>query len=186
MSLADRRFVLWRDVGVVGLSILLAIILVQTKALDALAEASTWSIEITALVAGIFFSSVFTTVPAMVTLVILAEHNPPLIVALFGAVGSACGDFVLFGFVKNVVLEDFKMLLSSQRRARLAHLAHLKAVRFLMPLIGAIIIASPLPDELGIAILGLSKIPHKWFFFLSFALNFVGILVISAVGHQLS
>lgn len=52
---------------------------------------------------------------------------------------------------------------------------------WLLPVIGAAVIASPLPDEAGVSLLGLSKI-RKWqFFAITFALNAVGIFLIVSV-----
>lgn len=50
----------------------------------------------------------------------------------------------------------------------------------IMP-IGAIIIASPFPDELGVSLIGLSKLSTGKFILLSYILNSIGIfLVVSA------
>jgi hypothetical protein len=51
----------------------------------------------------------------------------------------------------------------------------------MLPVIGAIIIASPLPDEVGISLMGLSKISTPKFIFISYILNSIGLfLIISA------
>ncbi|KKR47070.1 MAG: hypothetical protein UT80_C0011G0001, partial [Parcubacteria group bacterium GW2011_GWC1_40_13] len=53
-----------------------------------------------------------------------------------------------------------------------------KLFKWLIPFIGALIIASPLPDEAGLAMMGLSKMKTSVFIPISFALNFLGILAI--------
>ena len=50
-----------------------------------------------------------------------------------------------------------------------------------MPLTGAIIIASPLPDELGLAMMGLSRVPIAAFIPISYTMNFLGILLIEFI-----
>jgi hypothetical protein len=51
--------------------------------------------------------------------------------------------------------------------------------------VGGLIIASPLPDELGISVWGFSKLKTAWFIPLSFFCNFVGILLIGAVARAI-
>jgi hypothetical protein len=43
---------------------------------------------------------------------------------------------------------------------------------------GAIIIASPLPDELGVALMGIGEIRPRVFLPLSFAMNTLGIVIV--------
>ena len=51
----------------------------------------------------------------------------------------------------------------------------------MLPVIGAIIIASPLPDELGVSLMGMSQMKASRFILLSYILNSIGIfLVVSA------
>ena len=60
-----------------------------------------------------------------------------------------------------------------------------KFFRWLTWLIGGLIIASPLPDELGISLLGFSKAKTSLFIVLSFVFNFLGILFIGWVARAL-
>ncbi len=68
---------------------------------------------------------------------------------------------------------------------RIKLLLKLKFFRWLTFLAGGLIIASPLPDELGISLLGFSKMKTSWFIPLSFAFNFIGILLIGWVAKAL-
>ena len=52
------------------------------------------------------------------------------------------------------------------------------------PAVGAIVVASPLPDEFGLTLLGLTKMPKKRFLALMFGLNFVGILFIALAANR--
>ena len=51
--------------------------------------------------------------------------------------------------------------------------------------IAAIIIASPLPDEIGAAIFGALKVKTKYFLVISYTLNFLGILTVAWLGSVL-
>ena len=51
----------------------------------------------------------------------------------------------------------------------------------MLPIIGAIIIASPFPDEIGVSLMGLSKLSTPKFIFISYILNSIGLfLIVSA------
>ena len=58
--------------------------------------------------------------------------------------------------------------------------------RWITFLAGGLILASPLPDELGVAVLGFSKMRLKYFALLSFVFNFLGIAVIGLVARALA
>ncbi len=55
-----------------------------------------------------------------------------------------------------------------------------------MPFIGAVVIASPLPDEAGISLLGMSKIRPWQFFVVTFALNALGIFIVVTTANLIS
>ena len=50
---------------------------------------------------------------------------------------------------------------------------------------GALIVLSPLPDELGLALMGVSQIRNVLFFPVSFALNFFSILILGLAARSL-
>jgi hypothetical protein len=130
---------------------------------------------IASFAAGIFFTSVFTLGPASVTLVHVAEHGPLMSVAIWGATGAVCGDLILFFFIRDHFAEHLtKSLKPSSVRSFLSSF-HLGFMKWLSPILGALIIASPLPDEFGLALLGLSKIRLAVLIPISFAMNMLGI-----------
>jgi len=58
---------------------------------------------------------------------------------------------------------------------------HTKYFAWTLPVIGALIILSPLPDELGVSLLGLSEVKTRKFFLISLASHTVGMfLLVSA------
>ena len=61
---------------------------------------------------------------------------------------------------------------------------HLKFFKWLIPFMGALVVASPLPDEIGLAMMGFSKIRTSLFIPISFLLNFLGILVIGFIAKN--
>lgn len=137
-----------------------------------------------AFVVGIFFTSTFTVVPASFVLFHMADILHPVEVALLAGAGAMIGDYVIFRFIKDRVFKELLPVirkLHTPRRIKLLFKSPFFA--WLVPLIGGLIIASPLPDEVGISMLGLSKIKKWQFFLLVFVLNAVGVFLIVSVAR---
>lgn len=125
----------------------------------------------------------FTTAPAIAILGEFSRNNSIFVVVLLGAFGSMLGDYIIFLFMRDRVSQDLHFLLGHSRSRRLQAIFKTRLFHFLTPFAGALVIASPLPDELGLAILGLSKMDEKVFFPVSFVFNALGILIISWVAN---
>lgn len=174
-----------KDLGIIALSVVLAIILVRTDVLVSLLtrteELEFWGSFIT----GIFFTSVFTTAPAIVTLGEIAQQYPIFLTAFAGAAGAVVGDLIIFKFVKDRFSDHLMEVVGTQGgRRRVKHLLKIRSFRWLTFMLGGLIIASPLPDELGVALLGFSKMKMSGFIALSFVFNFIGILIIGIVARS--
>lgn len=175
------------DLGLIALSILFAYVLIKTHALSALITSTAELELIGTFVAGMFFTSIFTTAPAMATLGEISLTQPILLTALVGALGSAVGDLIIYRFVRDRVASDIIELLREEgvlRRARKIFV--FKHYRYLTLLLGGLILASPLPDELAIALLGFAHMKTRYFAYLSFAFNFFGIVGISYTARMLA
>ncbi|OHA17717.1 MAG: hypothetical protein A2664_03835 [Candidatus Taylorbacteria bacterium RIFCSPHIGHO2_01_FULL_46_22b] len=177
---------LLQDVGIIILSILVAILIEQTGALDQLIASTREFRFLGSFVAGLFFTSVFTTAPAMVVLGEMAHANGIWETAFFGAFGSLIGDLVIFRFIRDRLSEHLIELWREQHRfRRFTKLFKLRLFRWLTFLAGGLIIASPLPDELGVSLLGLSKARMSVFIPLSLVFNFIGLVLIGLVASKL-
>lgn len=132
-------------------------------------------------VAGILFVSTFTVATGLLILLTLAETLPPFGIALVAGLGAVVGDLTIFHLVKDNLQKELKDLYFHQFNGRhLSHLLHTKYFSWTFPVIGAVIIASPLPDELGISLMGISKMQPITFILISFFLNTCGIFLIVA------
>ncbi|MCI0614995.1 hypothetical protein L0244_18550, partial [bacterium] len=135
------------DIFFIALSIGAAVYIVETGVIHALLGIFQPLRYVGSFIAGIFFTSVFTTAPAIVILGDLAQENSPFLVALFGGLGAVLGDLLLFRFMRDRVTEDVRYLIRRTKIARFPLIFKTRLTRWFLPLIGAIIIASPLPDE---------------------------------------
>lgn len=174
-----------RDLVVLAGSIGFAWWLVHSDSLSLLAELPIGSGWWVSLLAGIFFTSVLTTAPAIVLLGSLALRFGPVSVAVAGAVGALVGDLLLFYLFKNHVVKDIAWLAKYTGWGKFWRVVRHSRFRWLAALTGGVVIASPLPDELGVAIMGFGRTPTRWFIPISLGLNFVGILIVGLTARGL-
>lgn len=134
-------------------------------------------------IAGVFFTSLFSVVPATVVFLEITQAFNPYLIASIGAAGAVMGDLFLFLFVREAVSDRSTLFLKESQRRRIRKLFHHPFLHWLLPLLGALIIASPLPDELGLALMGLSRMGMSTFIPLSYAMNFLGIIGLTLLGR---
>jgi hypothetical protein len=185
LTRAEARRNFREDIVAICIGIFLAWVLI-TSGLFAQLLASTDAGKIfESFFVGLFFTSAFTIAPASVFLAELSQTISPWVVAFFGALGAMCGDLILFLFIRDRFAEDIKGMFPRTAVHRFLHSFHLGFWKWLAPLLGALIIASPLPDELGVSLLGLSKTRIAVFLPISFVMNFLGVLLVAGVASLL-
>lgn len=134
-----------------------------------------------AFVTGLFFVSTFTVAPAAVVLFHLASQLHAIEIALLAGAGAMVGDYFIFQFIRDHVFAELLPLARKLQTPGMKLLFKSPYFAWILPVVGAFVIASPLPDEVGVSMMGLSKVKQWQFFILAFALNAVGIfLVVSA------
>ncbi len=135
-----------------------------------------------AFLAGVLFVSTFTVATGAIILLVLAETLSPIEIGIIAGFGAVVGDFVIFRFFKDDLAEEIKSIYNLfDRKNHLKKVFHTKYFSWTLPVIGAVIIASPLTDEIGVSLMGISKMTTFRFLLISFLLNAIGIfLVVSA------
>lgn len=124
---------------------------------------------------GIFFTSAFTMAPAAIVLSELSQVLPAYHVIFFGALGAMVGDYILFHIIRDRFSIHLQKALKHTKWKSLFKSFHFGFLKWLSPIIGALIIASPLPDEFGLVLMGLSKMQTRLFLFIAFIMNALGI-----------
>ncbi len=143
-----------------------------------------------------FFSYGFTAAPATAALFNLGQTFNPFLIAFIGATGTVISDYLIFRFVRDRLLSEIKLLSREIRtltkpvsylffweelRIRLWHaVSRSKIWSMLIPVFAGFIIASPLPDELGVALFGAIKFSPKKFLVIAYVMNFIGILIVAS------
>lgn len=167
------------------ISVVIAIILFKNQAFkDWLLHLG--SLEyIGALIAGVLFISSFTVAISTVVIGIMAQNTNPLAIGLIGGVGAVIGDYLIFKLVRSHLQEELAMLFGKEGTSYIKTILRSKYIAWTLPIIGVFILASPLPDELGVSLLGISKISEAKFILISYLSNAFGILMIASVAKVL-
>ncbi len=169
----------YKNLTYLGISIIVAIFLFKNQSFHAfLLHLGNFG-YIGAFIGGILFVSTFTVSIATVILFNLAEYLNPLEIALIAGIGAVIGDMTIFQFVKTKrLVDEVKHFFQYFGSDEIKHLIHTKYFSWTLPVLGAIIIASPLPDELGIGLMGIAHMKTGKFILVSFLLNSIGIFLI--------
>ena len=183
MPRLQKHFI--QDMTLIVMSVLCAIFIAKVGFSTYLIDSLNGYTYVAIFISGMFFTSAFTTPFAIVALGSLALEHNIFLVAVLGGLGALSGDYVMFRFIKDRVSEDFGYLLNLSKIKRLPHLFRTTAFQWFAPFLGALVIASPLPDEIGVAILGLSKLNTRVFVPISFLANSFGILLIGLVATKI-
>ncbi len=174
-----------RDVVMIAIGIVIALILSKIGFIDRIIFFFKDYYMVASFIAGLFFTSVFTIAPASVTLVHIAQDSPSTSVVLWGGLGAMVGDLVLFLFIKDHFAEDLKKAIGSKTARYFLKSLHFGFMRWLSPVIGALIIASPLPDEFGLTLLGMSKVKTVILIPIALVMNMLGIYLLIQFSHLL-
>lgn len=134
-----------------------------------------------AILAGVLFVFSFTVPISIVLITILANDINPLALGLIGGIGAVMGDLIIFKLIKHHLADELALLFPSKEISYYKHIFRSKYVSWTLPILGILVIASPLPDELGVSLLGLSKMSDTQFIAISFVSNSLGILMIASV-----
>lgn len=130
------------------------------------------------LITGVLFVSFFTAAPAVALLLAFAETYNPFVIAAVAGVGAMLGDYIILRFAEDNIGHELKPIAKRLKLISFINLLHRKKFKPVTATVGAIIIASPFPDEAGVALLGLSHINTFQLLLLTYALNSAGILVL--------
>lgn len=174
----QARRLLLNDLLALALSVIAAIALVQSGIVHTVLERTVQYALVGSFLAGICFASLFTIAPAVAVLIEIGQTQNPALIACIGGAGAVIGDLIIFRFMRDRVSLHLAVILHKTKSPFFKSIIRHRAFKWVLPLIGAVIIASPFPDELGLALMGLSHIKVRTFIPLSFGLNAAGILII--------
>lgn len=139
-----------------------------------------------AFLTGLGFSYGFTSAPATAIFLILAKQQNILLSGFIGGLGALFSDLIIFKFVRYSFSDEIEKLSKEKPIKVLNHKIKGKLKEYLLTALAGFIIASPLPDEVGVSLLAVSKsISTKFFSLFSYIMNTAGIFVILFVGRAI-
>ncbi len=173
-----------------GLSILVSIILVWLGVFKEFFSGLGELGYLGAFIAGAIMPFTFTAPMATVSFFYLGEFYNPVAVALWGGLGAVVGDLLIFSFFKGGIFKELEEIWQNHRHhdhpwrhAFLVGLFQTKIFHFVSLFTAGLLILSPFPDEIGIAVFAYYKLPLKKLAPFSFLLNSIGIWIIVGIGY---
>ncbi len=185
MDILERR---WRryhfkNLTYFGISIVVGLILLKTPFFREIIFHLGNFGYIGAFFGGILFVSTFTVSIGTALLLLLAETLHSIEIGIIAGIGAVVGDLIIFQYIRSKgLISEIKHFFEFFGGDKLKHLIHTKYFSWTLPVLGAIIIASPLPDEMGVGLMGISKLKTSQFILLSFVLNAIGIFLVVSAG----
>lgn len=168
----------YTNIALLGVSFVVAYVLSQSPQFhDAIVGLGSWG-YLGAFVGGMLFVSTFTVAPGTVILLVLTKTMSPITLGLVAGLGAVVSNLFMFRFIHHEMSTELRPIFKRFRGSHLAHLLHTRYFHWTLPVLGALIIASPFPDELGVGLLGISDIAVYEFVLLSFFLNSLGIFLL--------
>ncbi len=178
-------FALTKDIIMIAIGMAVAVFLSKIGAMDYLIFLFKDYYIIASFVTGLFFTSAFTLAPSSIALIHIAQDSPIYGVAIWGGLGAMCGDLILFFFIRDRFYDDIMKTIRPSTVKHILRSLHFGFMRWLSPIIGALIIASPLPDEFGLTLLGMSKVRVIVLIPIAFIMNVLGIFLLIQFSHLL-
>lgn len=141
-----------------------------------------------AFISGFFYSFSFTAFTAMAALFELGGVSEDLIqLGLIAGIGTTIGDLVIYKTARISFSNEFKLLYKEPILKVITKPIPMRLQHVLKLIVGVLIIASPLPDEAGVALLANGYVfPKKVFVTIAYILNTLGIFSILFIGKQFS
>jgi len=133
---------------------------------------------------GILYVYGFTAALSTGALLVIADQQNILITGFIAGLGALMGDLIIFKFIRGTFNEELKILGKTRFIKKIRKfLKDRSTLNKAVPFIAYIIIASPLPDEIGVSMAALYKdTTTKAFSVISFLLNTMGIFIILIIG----
>ncbi len=132
---------------------------------------------------GILFVFTFTVATTIIIFHTLGEVMSPWTIGLIAGFGAVVGDYLIFMFVRKHIFGDTERLAKQFPKSFWGKLAKNTYFQWLLPVLGIAIVALPFPDEVGIALLGISKIKLYQFIILAFIAHAIIITLIAMTGQ---
>lgn len=179
-----RKIIIIKTIAIL-LSIALALFFAQSSFFKHLLIATKKTKIIGSFIAGIFVASGFTAVPALVALAEIAQQNSVLQTAIIGGLGAFFGDLLIFLVLRKHFSQAIDSVLQKISSKKIEYFVQSKIFKPCMIMLGTFLVITPLPDEIGLAFMGISRMNVATLFFILFPLHIVGIFITGSIAHNI-
>ncbi len=136
-------------------------------------------------IAGLLFSYGFTTPFGVGLFLTINPSSMPLAVVI-GALGAFISDYVIFRIIKTSFMDEFREIEETRAMKKFSKKINgsitKKARLYLLYIFAGLILASPVPDEFGVALLtGLGHIRALTLAILSLCMKAIGIFLLLSI-----
>jgi hypothetical protein len=143
------------------------------------------------LLGGMLVGYGFTAPFGVAIFIGVAKDVHPLLGAIAGGIGAGIADITIFTFVRQSFADELSSLKTSAVISHIQNWLYHESVperiqQYMAWSVAGLLIASPLPDEIGVAMLsGFTELKTRPFSILCFCLHSVGIFIILAATQTL-
>jgi uncharacterized membrane protein YdjX (TVP38/TMEM64 family) len=125
--------------------------------------------------------------PFSVGFLIVSQPTNIFLATMFGALGAAFSDILIFKIIKFSFMNEFEELEKTKTIKKIREIVNkninIKIKHYFLYIFAGIMIATPLPDEVGVSMLaGLTTIKPKVLATISFILHTTAIFLILKLG----
>lgn len=135
---------------------------------------------------GMFLSYGFTAATGAAILLITAKSQNIFLASIIGGIGGLCADLIIFNVLRYSFADELKKFSREKIVKEMGKRTPKKIKKYVLLAFAGLIIASPLPDEIGVSLLAASRtISQRVFALVSFVLSTAGIFVILLIGRMI-
>lgn len=168
-------------------SVLIAYFLFRTESVQSFFHGLEEFGYISSFFGGMLFAFGFGAPFGVAILVTIANDVNIILAAILGGLGALTSDYLLFKFIRVTFADEIERFKNSKAlglfRGLLVRRVPPKLTFYISLGIAGMVIASPLPDEFGVALLaGLTTVKETTFAAIAFSLNTLGIFAVMAIG----
>ena len=183
MALYVPKWVKYPKLFTLFLTFVVAYLAVSHSALEPVREFMVGLGYFGTFLAGMMYVYGFTAAPGTAALLLLAKSQNIYLAAIVAGFGAVIGDLVIYKIIKQSFSDELVTFAKEWWVIRIISLIPQQLLKYVLPVLGAIVIASPLPDEIGVMLLAAANnITDRQFTVISFLLNTAGILIVLWIG----
>ena len=136
---------------------------------------------------GVLYAYGFTASLATGALLIVAGQQNIIVTGIIAGIGALVGDLIIFRFIRKSFNKELNQLSKTKYLKNMRKFfKKYSALNKVVPLLAYLIIASPLPDEIGVALAATyQNVTTRSFVVISYLLNTAGIFTILVIGRSL-